>query len=113
MPGYTCAFRGCHSKTGGGLALFAFPKDQTGAKLWLQACCRTDLMSKTAEQLYSNYKLCELHFEDKCYSVGASRKCLLPNAHPTLFPSAIKRPCVEQDLEEAPPKKTLNRITIF
>ncbi|XP_050297718.1 uncharacterized protein LOC126737064 [Anthonomus grandis grandis] len=75
------------------------------AKLWLAACYRTDLFSIPREQLTRNYKLCEYHFDEKFYSAGPSRKRLLPNALPTLFPNPTKRTCEGEQLEEGPPKK--------
>lgn len=65
------------------------------------------------EELSSNYKLCEHHFEDKYYTAGVSRKRLLPNASPKLFPDALKRTYEEKELEEAPPKKVSKNIQIL
>lgn len=32
------------------------------SKLWIAACRRTDLFSKTPIELYKNYRVCKVHF---------------------------------------------------
>lgn len=55
------------------------------ARLWMEACHRKDLLPKI-DISYKRYKLCEFHFEAKYISRGSTRKSLLPNAYPTIFP---------------------------
>ncbi|KAF2887525.1 hypothetical protein ILUMI_18648 [Ignelater luminosus] len=95
--GTVCAYRGCSSKTGGEISLFAFPKNPARIELWLKACNRQDLLGKT---LRKNYKLCEKHFEEKYISKGnGTRKRLFAQAMPTIFPHLLK--CgVPEDTEQ-------------
>ncbi|XP_077275224.1 glycosyltransferase 25 family member isoform X2 [Temnothorax americanus] len=52
-------------------------------KQWAVACRREDLLEKTPEQVYSSYRICSDHFEDRMYSNNL-KNCLLPLAKPTL-----------------------------
>ncbi|CAL1681151.1 unnamed protein product [Lasius platythorax] len=67
--GNCCAFTMC-SNIGGrteNISFFRFPKDIERSKLWVEACGRQDLMKKTSEELYKNYRVCALHFSQKMF----------------------------------------------
>ena len=57
-----------------------------------------ELLPKTSEQLYKNYKLCAKHFEDSQFMNADQKKSLVHNAVPTLF-----------DIPNPPPKVTIQR----
>ncbi|CAG9853651.1 unnamed protein product [Phyllotreta striolata] len=105
MPGFYCACRFCTSKSGQGISLFTFPKDQERAKIWIEACNRQDLLPKI-QDVHKNYRLCENHFKEKQFSrSGTTRKTLLPDAIPTEFlnfPPAIPE---NHEKSRKPPKK--------
>lgn len=72
------------------------------ARVWAEACYRTDLLDR---KCVKNFKVCELHFEEACFSkTSTSRKRLLPNAIPTLFDQIQKRPAGEATID-VPQKK--------
>lgn len=49
------------------------------------ACGRGDLQEQPPSRLYTNYKVCAHHFEEKMYTNKLKNR-LLPSAIPTLFP---------------------------
>ncbi|XP_028133471.1 52 kDa repressor of the inhibitor of the protein kinase-like isoform X1 [Diabrotica virgifera virgifera] len=84
--GTKCAYFNCSSKTGQGISLFCFPKDQQRIEMWLRACNREDLLDKSCEALSKNFKLCEKHFAEPCFvGTGKKRKHIMSDAVPTLF----------------------------
>ncbi|KAK5646127.1 hypothetical protein RI129_004591 [Pyrocoelia pectoralis] len=76
---------------------------------------RADLLGKSPEQLYNNFKLCALHFDNKQFTNPVKRNRLLPTAVPKIFKtlesysssfksaSNIKRKAIHS--EEGPSKK--------
>ncbi|KAL1516509.1 hypothetical protein ABEB36_000418 [Hypothenemus hampei] len=89
--GTVCVVRGCLNRTTKkDITLLRFPKDAERANRWILACNREDLIDKTPIQLYNNYRICALHFEDTMFT-NPLRNRLLPSANPTIFPQAIKR----------------------
>lgn len=52
-----------------------------------------------------NYRLCELHFDEKYISRGGTRKTLFAQAVPTIFPQCSKRSIAEESKLEELPKK--------
>ncbi|KYN22563.1 hypothetical protein ALC57_05035, partial [Trachymyrmex cornetzi] len=69
--GYCCCFRDCQSasnnRRGIKETLFRFPKDVERSKLWVAACHRKELFSKSTIQLYNNYRICKLHFTNNMF----------------------------------------------
>ncbi|XP_071577609.1 uncharacterized protein [Temnothorax nylanderi] len=69
--GYRCCFKACQSasseRRGIKETLFRFPKDIERSKLWVSACGREELISKTAIQLYNSYRVCKLHFANNMF----------------------------------------------
>ncbi|KAG5897424.1 hypothetical protein JTB14_032115 [Gonioctena quinquepunctata] len=120
--GLFCAHRACISKARTrSTSFFRFPKDVERARDWLKACNRDDLLGKSPEVLYGNYRLCELHFEKDMLIKHKFRKLLIPEAVPTIFPHSSKRktgsqtitdshsqlcPCKISELYEATPDTT-------
>ncbi|XP_071649233.1 uncharacterized protein [Temnothorax longispinosus] len=84
--GYRCAFKGCRSasndKRGIKETLFRFPKDAERSKLWVSACGREELTSKTAIQLYKDYRVCKLHFANYMF-LNYEKTRLQPHAVPS------------------------------
>lgn len=84
--GYRCSFKGCQSATserrGIKETLFRFPKDIERSKLWVSACGREELLSKTAIQLYNSYRVCKLHFGNNMF-LNYEKTRLQPHAVPS------------------------------
>ncbi|CAN8001147.1 unnamed protein product [Ixodes hexagonus] len=72
-----------------GVCFFRFPKDEERCKKWVANCGRADLVDKSAENLYANYRLCSAHFRKDCFSSTYHNR-LVWNAVPTLFKHAAK-----------------------
>ena len=77
------------------------------SKEWVVLCRREDLMSKDAEYLYKNCRMCAEHFEDMMFANDLKNR-LSPEAKPTLFsipnpPPTVgsKRRVIEKVPEEA------------
>ncbi|KAJ3659073.1 hypothetical protein Zmor_010781 [Zophobas morio] len=104
--GTACIVRGCSSRTcTKTLSFFRIPKNPEKDASWLNMCNRQDLLPSM--NLYKNYRLCELHFEPKWYSLGCDvRKRLLSNAVPTIFPH-LKRLLEDKVATEEPPQKII------
>ncbi|KAL0116337.1 hypothetical protein PUN28_009732 [Cardiocondyla obscurior] len=83
--GYCCCIHNCNSssnpKRGIKTTLFRFPKDTKRSRLWVLACGRDNLLNKTAMELYNNYRVCKLHFENKMF-FNFEKTRLQPNAVP-------------------------------
>lgn len=57
-------------------------------KQWVTNCGRTDLCSKSSEELNKSYVLCANHFEQSQF-LNVSRNSLIYNAVPTLLNVSI------------------------
>ncbi|XP_071556470.1 uncharacterized protein [Temnothorax nylanderi] len=53
-----------------------------GSKLWVSACGREELTSKTAIQLYKDYRVCKLHFANYMF-LNYEKTRLQPHAVPS------------------------------
>lgn len=51
---------------------------------WIKCCGRLDLMNKSSDEMYKNYRLCQIHFDDKCFLNDLKNK-LQSNACPNIF----------------------------
>ncbi|EZA52882.1 52 kDa repressor of the inhibitor of the protein kinase, partial [Ooceraea biroi] len=73
----------CHCKNiserNSGIKFFRFPKDPEMSKLWIKVCNRT--INRTADELYKNYRICSVHFNENMY-LNDIRSRLLPRAIP-------------------------------
>ncbi|KAJ8909817.1 hypothetical protein NQ315_003695 [Exocentrus adspersus] len=86
-----CIFRSCTSRSTDGVALFRLHKDINRSSVWLKGCNREDLLEKTGEELYRNYRICEKHFESSYITKGI-RKRLFDDAFPTIFSHSTAKP---------------------
>ncbi|XP_012526622.1 uncharacterized protein LOC105831188 [Monomorium pharaonis] len=110
--GYRCSFKGCQSasseKRGIKETLFRFPKDIERSKLWVSACDRKELFSKTAIQLYNGYRVCKLHFANNMF-LNYEKTRLQPHAIPNYIvrnndkesstSSSVETHCVNLNIE--------------
>ena len=91
-----CIAAGCSTSSREGYSLHAFPRDDDLHKKWTRA----------VKQHQSNWKVpranslpCSKHFKQECFAVEGScyrdtmcipaKKCLKPDAIPTIFPKSI------------------------
>lgn len=86
MPNF-CAAPNCTQKsTQSDLAFFRFPRDPERCMKWVECCRRTDLETKTPDQLNKHYRLCAQHFESSMICKSSPyRTVLRDNAIPTIF----------------------------
>ncbi|KAJ7996736.1 hypothetical protein DPEC_G00240120 [Dallia pectoralis] len=65
---------------------FTFPLDRERCKQWLNNCQRTDLESKTPEELHNSFQICANHFEPSLICLDSTlRTTLKEGAIPTIF----------------------------
>ncbi|XP_022092724.1 uncharacterized protein LOC110980397 [Acanthaster planci] len=71
------------------LSFYRFPKDKERSARWIQNTGRKDLLKRTPDYLYTNYRICSHHFEPgKILPTGR----LVWNAVPTIFHSGMSKP---------------------
>ncbi|KAJ8963686.1 hypothetical protein NQ317_017306 [Molorchus minor] len=64
-----CCVKSCrNNSTTSGVTLFRFPKDSERCLIWLKNCGRMDLAKLSPEHLYTNYRLCNTHFQNKMFA---------------------------------------------
>ncbi|XP_003248490.1 52 kDa repressor of the inhibitor of the protein kinase-like [Acyrthosiphon pisum] len=65
----TCAVKFCDNKMSltKNISYFRFPSDPLRCKQWMEKCQTEHLLKKDATILYKNYRVCGVHFEDKCF----------------------------------------------
>uniref|UniRef100_A0A6P7H840 52 kDa repressor of the inhibitor of the protein kinase-like n=1 Tax=Diabrotica virgifera virgifera TaxID=50390 RepID=A0A6P7H840_DIAVI len=82
----TCAAINCKNRVSNcSYSFFRFPKDESRAERWALAAGREDLLQSRG-RLHITHRLCGAHFEKKMFIVNETRKTLLFQAVPTLFP---------------------------
>ncbi|XP_016132500.1 uncharacterized protein [Sinocyclocheilus grahami] len=88
-----CAAANCKQSTDqSNVSFFRFPLDPVRCKQWVGKCHRTDLETKTPEDLHSNYRLCSKHFETSMICQQSSQKSVLKDdAVPTIFDFATNQ----------------------
>ncbi|XP_015598030.1 zinc finger protein 585A [Cephus cinctus] len=62
----------------------SFPNNDT-SKLWAHNCNRLDLLSKSNEELHSNYYICSHHIEDHCFISKCKPITIAQGTVPTVF----------------------------
>ncbi|XP_018123760.1 uncharacterized protein LOC108719420 [Xenopus laevis] len=93
-----CILNGCPYRTGQKLkfpdiVLHPFPKSMEMIRNWLlQTGQHAEDVESLSQRIYqglktSNFRMCSKHFTQDCYMQVGSRKCLKPNAVPTVFES--------------------------
>lgn len=85
MGGCRCSYKNCKSatKTTENLHFFHYPVKHTErCRKWIQNACKPNFYDLAEDQL-RNKVVCELHFEERCFT-NISRKRLLHDAIPTL-----------------------------
>ncbi|CAM4729822.1 unnamed protein product [Leuciscus chuanchicus] len=82
-----CAAANCkQSADQSNVFFFSFPLDPDRCKQWVGNCHRSDLETKTAEDLHRNFKLCSKHFETSMIcQQGDLKSVLKDDAIPTIF----------------------------
>ncbi|XP_050518368.1 52 kDa repressor of the inhibitor of the protein kinase [Diabrotica virgifera virgifera] len=82
----SCAAINCRNSVSNcSYGFFRFPKDESRAERWVLAAGREDLLQSIGT-LHITHRLCGAHFEKKMFIVNDTRKTLLFQAVPTLFP---------------------------
>ena len=56
------------------------------SKIWVINCRRDDLMKKDANYLYNQCRMCDEHFDASQFMDPASKRSLVWDAIPTIFP---------------------------
>lgn len=86
MGGCRCSYKNCKSstRTTEHLHFFHYPiKHRERCRKWIEQACNSNLFDLSEDQL-RNKVVCELHFEEKCFTDKRSRRRLIHSAIPTL-----------------------------
>ncbi|XP_024879148.1 52 kDa repressor of the inhibitor of the protein kinase-like [Temnothorax curvispinosus] len=96
--GFSCVMCKNISGRNAGIKFFRFPNDPEMSRLWLKACNRT--INRTTEELYKNYRICSVHFNENMY-LNDLKTRLLPRAIPiqtAIQTSNITNPNCDTDI---------------
>ncbi|EZA48336.1 52 kDa repressor of the inhibitor of the protein kinase [Ooceraea biroi] len=87
-----CSVPGCMGAKDEKRHFFRFPKENDRWLQWIEACKRTDLITKGPNYAYRNCRVCHLHFEEK----WLRRKTCI-RLHPDAIPSIFFGPAFDEN----------------
>uniref|UniRef100_A0A224YVD2 Protein containing THAP domain n=1 Tax=Rhipicephalus zambeziensis TaxID=60191 RepID=A0A224YVD2_9ACAR len=71
MPKSFCAVSFCTSKSGSGVSLHTFPRDEPRRQKWIEFVCACGRQEYQDWSPVQNSRVCGLHFEAHCFTTKA------------------------------------------